>query len=118
MDFRKTNKYYVSNVYYPSDSRTNDFENIKLILIWNLTIWSNDQLDHANRYNNKFICKISNNEIGTRVNSSTYFHVECMSYSNLFFCTAISLYLFLFYNGLFILRIKASGYHIKKVNIS
>ncbi|KAL0102956.1 hypothetical protein PUN28_018335 [Cardiocondyla obscurior] len=75
MDFTKTNRYYVSNVYHPPDPRTNDFESIQSTLVWNLPVWPNGQLDRAED-NVKFTCKSSANEIGAGVESSTHFHVE------------------------------------------
>ncbi|XP_039305890.1 hemicentin-1 isoform X3 [Solenopsis invicta] len=75
MDFTKTNRYYVSNVYHPPDPRTNDFESIQSTLVWNLTVWPNGQLDRAED-NVKFTCKSSSNGIGAGVESSTHFHVE------------------------------------------
>ncbi|XP_012531938.2 hemicentin-1 isoform X2 [Monomorium pharaonis] len=75
MDFTKTNRYYVSNVYHPPDPRTNDFESIQSTLVWNLTVWPNGQLDRAED-NVKFTCKSSSNGIGPGVESSTHFHVE------------------------------------------
>ncbi|EFN82322.1 Titin [Harpegnathos saltator] len=75
MDFSKTNRYYVSNVYYPPDPRTNDFESIRSTLMWNLTAWPNNHLDRAED-DVKFTCKSSSNGIGPGVESSTYFHVE------------------------------------------
>jgi len=101
IDFRKTDKYYVSNVYNPPDPRTNDFESIKSTLIWNLTIWPNGHLDRAED-NNKFTCKSSSNGIGAGVESSTYFHVECMSYSNHSFLHGDIFVLIFIYNGLFL----------------
>ncbi|XP_018304625.1 hemicentin-1 isoform X2 [Mycetomoellerius zeteki] len=75
MNFTKTNRYYVSNVYHPPDPRTNDFESMQSTLIWNLTVWPNGQLDRAED-NVKFTCKSSSNGIGAGVESSTHFHVE------------------------------------------
>ncbi|XP_032685634.1 hemicentin-1 isoform X2 [Odontomachus brunneus] len=75
MDFSKTNRYYVSNVYHPPDPRTNDFESIQSTLVWNLTVWPNGHLDRAED-NVKFTCKSSSNGIGPGVESSTHFHVE------------------------------------------
>ncbi|XP_026824170.1 uncharacterized protein LOC105277484 isoform X3 [Ooceraea biroi] len=75
MDFSKTNRYYVSNVYHPPDPRTSDFESIQSTLVWNLTVWPNGELDRAED-NSKFTCKSSSNGIGPGVESSTYFHVE------------------------------------------
>ncbi|XP_071569303.1 hemicentin-1 isoform X3 [Temnothorax nylanderi] len=75
IDFSKTNRYYVSNVYHPPDPRTNDFESIQSTLVWNLTVWPNGQLDRTED-NVKFTCKSSSNEIGAGVESSTHFHVE------------------------------------------
>ncbi|KAH0948157.1 hypothetical protein HN011_006125, partial [Eciton burchellii] len=75
MDFSKTNRYYVSNVYHPPDPRTNDFESIQSTLVWNLTVWPNGELERAED-NSKFTCKSSSNGIGPGVESSTYFHVE------------------------------------------
>ncbi|XP_011878934.1 PREDICTED: hemicentin-1 isoform X3 [Vollenhovia emeryi] len=75
MDFTKTNRYYVSNVYHPPDPRTNDFESIQSTLVWNLTVWPNGQLDRAED-NVKFTCRSSSNGIGAGVESSTHFHVE------------------------------------------
>ncbi|KMQ84554.1 hemicentin-1-like isoform 2 protein [Lasius niger] len=77
MDFSKTNRYYVLNVYHPPDPRTNDFESIQSTLVWNLTVWPNGQLDR-DEDNVKFTCKSSSNGIGPGVESSTHFHVECM----------------------------------------
>jgi len=84
MNFTKTNRYYVSNVYHPPDPRTDDFESIQSTLIWNLTVWPNGQLDRAED-NVKFTCKSSSNGIGPGVESFTHFHVECMFHSNLSF---------------------------------
>lgn len=84
MDFTKTNRYYVSNVYHPPDPRTNDFESIQSTLVWNLTAWPNGQLDRAED-NVKFTCKSSGNAIGAGVESSTHFHVECTFHSDLSF---------------------------------
>ncbi|XP_029166567.1 hemicentin-1 isoform X2 [Nylanderia fulva] len=75
MDFSKTNRYYVLNVYHPPDPRTNDFESIQSTLVWNLTVWPDGQLDR-DEDNVKFTCKSSNNGIGPGVESSTHFHVE------------------------------------------
>ncbi|XP_018359905.1 PREDICTED: hemicentin-1 isoform X1 [Trachymyrmex cornetzi] len=75
MNFTKTNRYYVSNVYHPPDPRTDDFESIQSTLIWNLTVWPNGQLDRAED-NVKFTCKSSSNGIGPGVESFTHFHVE------------------------------------------
>ncbi|OAD61864.1 B-cell receptor CD22 [Eufriesea mexicana] len=75
MDFSKTNRYYVSNVYHQPDPRTNDFESIQSTLIWNLTAWPNGQLDRIED-NVKFTCESSSNGIGPGVNSSTNLHVE------------------------------------------
>ncbi|XP_011262411.1 hemicentin-2 isoform X3 [Camponotus floridanus] len=75
MDFSKTNRYYVLNVYHPPDPRTNDFESIQSTLVWNLTVWPNGQLDR-DEDNVKFTCKSSSNGIGPGVESSTHFHVE------------------------------------------
>ncbi|GAB1861765.1 Hemicentin-1 isoform X3 [Camponotus japonicus] len=75
MDFSKTNRYYVLNVYHPPDPRTNDFESIQSTLVWNLTVWPNGQLDR-DEDNVKFTCKSSTNGIGPGVESSTHFHVE------------------------------------------
>ncbi|KOC69623.1 Hemicentin-1 [Habropoda laboriosa] len=75
MDFTKTNRYYLSNVYHPPDSRTNDFESIQSTLVWNLTAWPSGQLDRVED-NVKFSCESSSNGIGPGVKSSTHFHVE------------------------------------------
>ncbi|XP_076670097.1 neuromusculin isoform X1 [Andrena cerasifolii] len=75
MDFSKTNRYYLSNVYHPPDPRTNDFESIQSTLVWNLTAWSSGQLDRVED-NVKFTCESSSNGIGPGVNSSTHFRVE------------------------------------------
>ncbi|XP_070160276.1 titin isoform X5 [Polyergus mexicanus] len=75
MDFSKTNRYYVLNVYHPPDPRTNDFESIQSTLVWNLTVWPDGQLDR-DEDNVKFTCKSSSNGIGPGVESSTHFHVE------------------------------------------
>ncbi|XP_076222589.1 neuromusculin isoform X1 [Nomia melanderi] len=75
MDFSKTNRYYVSNVYHQPDPRTNDFESIQSTLVWNLTAWPSGQLDRLED-NVKFTCQSSSNNIGPGVNSSTHFHVE------------------------------------------
>ncbi|XP_078046874.1 neuromusculin [Augochlora pura] len=75
IDFAKTNRYYVSNVYHPPDPRKNDFESIQSTLIWNLTAWPGGQLDRAED-NVEFTCQSSGNGIGDAVNSSTHFHVE------------------------------------------
>ncbi|XP_076648932.1 neuromusculin isoform X4 [Halictus rubicundus] len=75
IDFSKTNRYYVSNVYHEADPRTNDFESIQSTLIWNLTAWPSGQLDRAED-NVEFTCRTNGNGIGPGVNSSTHFHVE------------------------------------------
>ncbi|KZC13798.1 Hemicentin-2, partial [Dufourea novaeangliae] len=75
MDFTKTNRYYISNVYHPPDPRTNDFESIQSTLVWNLTAWPGGQLDRVED-NVKFTCESTSNGIGPGVNSSTHFHVE------------------------------------------
>ncbi|XP_076167348.1 hemicentin-1-like isoform X3 [Ptiloglossa arizonensis] len=75
MDFSKTSRYYVSNVYHPPDPRTNDFESIQSTLVWNLTAWSGGQLDRFED-NVEFTCESSSNGIGPGVKSSTHFHVE------------------------------------------
>ncbi|XP_067209553.1 hemicentin-2 isoform X5 [Linepithema humile] len=75
IDFSKTNRYYVSNVYHPPNLRTNDFESVQSTLVWNLTAWPNGQLDRADD-SVKFTCKSSSNGIGPGVESSTHFHVE------------------------------------------
>ncbi|XP_076632490.1 neuromusculin isoform X2 [Colletes latitarsis] len=75
MDFSKTNRYYLSNVYHPPDPRTNDFESIQSSLVWNLTAWTGGQLDRVEN-NVQFTCESSSNGIGSGVNSSTHFHVE------------------------------------------
>ncbi|XP_076242835.1 neuromusculin isoform X2 [Calliopsis andreniformis] len=75
MDFTKTNRYYLSNVYYPPDPRTNDFESIQSTLVWNLTAWPSGQLDRVED-NMMFTCESSDNGIGHAVKSSTNFHVE------------------------------------------
>nr|XP_034174881.1 hemicentin-1 isoform X8 [Osmia lignaria] len=75
MDFSKTNRYYLSNVYHLPDPRTNDFESIQSTLVWNLTAWPSGQLDRVED-NVKFTCESSSNGIGPGVKSSTHFHVE------------------------------------------
>ncbi|XP_076290839.1 neuromusculin isoform X4 [Lasioglossum baleicum] len=75
IDFSKTNRYYVSNVYHQPDPRTNDFESIQSTLTWNLTAWPGGQLDRAED-NVEFTCRTNGNGIGPGVNSSTHFHVE------------------------------------------
>ncbi|XP_050579364.1 hemicentin-1 isoform X2 [Bombus affinis] len=75
MDFSKTNRYYLSNVYHPPDPRTNDFESIQSTLVWNLTAWPSGQLDRVED-NVRFTCESSSNSIGAGVKSSTHFHVE------------------------------------------
>ncbi|XP_017883950.1 uncharacterized protein LOC108627282 [Ceratina calcarata] len=75
MDFTKTNRYYLSNVYHQPDLRTNDFESIQSTLVWNLTAWPSGQLDRVED-NVQFTCESSSNGIGPGVKSSTHFHVE------------------------------------------
>ncbi|XP_033342891.1 neuromusculin isoform X2 [Megalopta genalis] len=75
IDFTKTNRYYVLNVYYPPDPRKNDFESIQSTLVWNLTAWPGGQLDRAED-NVEFTCRSSDNGIGEAINSSTHVHVE------------------------------------------
>ncbi|CAL7940716.1 unnamed protein product [Xylocopa violacea] len=75
MDFTKTHRYYLSNVYHQPDPQTNDFESIQSTLVWNLTAWPSGQLDRVED-TVKFTCESTSNGIGPGVKSSTYFHVE------------------------------------------
>ncbi|KAK1135643.1 hypothetical protein K0M31_000230 [Melipona bicolor] len=75
INFAKTNRYYLSNVYHPPDPRTNDFESIQSTLLWNLTAWPSGQLSRFED-NDKFTCESSSNSIGPGVNSITQINVE------------------------------------------
>ncbi|KAG7188874.1 hypothetical protein KM043_008480 [Ampulex compressa] len=75
MDFDNTDRYSLSNTYHPPDPRTNDFESIQSVLVWNLNAWPDGQLDRTED-NVNFTCLSSGNGIGPGVNSSTHFRVE------------------------------------------
>ncbi|KAK9303054.1 hypothetical protein QLX08_005158 [Tetragonisca angustula] len=75
MNFARTNRYYLSNVFHPPDPRTNDFESIQSTLAWNLTAWPSGQLNRVED-NVRFTCESSSNSIGPGVKSSTQFNVE------------------------------------------
>ncbi|XP_012280549.1 hemicentin-1 isoform X2 [Orussus abietinus] len=75
INFARTDKYYVSNVFHPPSPSSNDFESVQSTLIWNLTARPGGQLD---RFSDSvlFTCESTSNGIGPGVKSSTHFHVE------------------------------------------
>lgn len=68
--------YSVSNTVIPPDTRTNDFESIRSMLIWNMSAWPGGQLDRIHDSAN-YTCQSTRNEVGLGVKSSTAFRVEC-----------------------------------------
>jgi hypothetical protein len=68
--------YSVSHTVIPPDTRTNDFESIRSMLIWNMSAWPGGQLDRIHDSAN-YTCQSTRNEVGLGVKSSTAFRVEC-----------------------------------------
>lgn len=67
--------YSVSNTVIPPDTRTNDFESIRSMLMWNMSAWPGGQLDRIHDSAN-YTCQSTRNEVGPGVRSSTAFRVE------------------------------------------
>ncbi|XP_021920979.1 uncharacterized protein LOC110830403 [Zootermopsis nevadensis] len=67
--------YSVSNTVIPPDTRTNDFESVRSMLIWNMSAWPGGQLDRIHDSAN-YTCQSTHNEVGSGVKSSTTFRVE------------------------------------------
>ncbi|KAK2579264.1 hypothetical protein KPH14_008224 [Odynerus spinipes] len=75
IDFKKSDRYYLSNAHVPLDYENNHFASIQSNLTWNLTALPGGLLDHIDD-DATFTCKTNNNGIGPGVESTTQFHVE------------------------------------------
>ncbi|XP_044729273.1 hemicentin-1 [Chrysoperla carnea] len=75
LDLDNTDLYYVIKNNISENIRTNDFESIHSILVWNMTAWPNEQLDRLTD-NANYTCKSKSNGVGEGVNLTIYFAVE------------------------------------------
>ena len=60
----------------------NDFESAVSTLTWNIEAWPGGKLDRVID-NANYTCQSTENLVGTRVSSTTYFRVECKSCLNI-----------------------------------
>ena len=72
--------YTVHNREDPPNYSTNDFESVTSVLSWNLENWPGGQLDRS-ADNANYSCHSLANDVGGGVASTTYFRVECESFS-------------------------------------
>lgn len=71
-----TNRYDVRELVERSNPTANIFESVRSTLIWNMAAWPGSQLDRMID-NANYSCHSSGNIVGTGVNSTTTFGVEC-----------------------------------------